>query len=99
MRAVKLTGRCSNGFERDGGRVAHALPNTSWVAVCGAIPVRGALAGWSSHDETEVTCAKCVEMFERLLNSRHWPVVNWAVIQDGHKKILRRITAKGATYE
>lgn len=98
MRAVKLAGRCSNGFERDGGREAHALPNTSWVAVCGAAPGKRS-AGWSSYDETEIICAKCVEMIERLLNSRHCPVVNWAVIEDGHKKILRRITAKGATYE
>lgn len=53
----RLTGRCSNGAERDGGVVYHAV--AGWKAACGAEPGRRS-AGWSQHGGEAVTCPKCL---------------------------------------
>ena len=64
---VRLTGRCANGGERDGGRLSHAIlgdPSSlaapQWGrALCGATP--GRLSnGWVEVDGAEVpSCARC----------------------------------------
>lgn len=62
----RKAGRCSNGAELDSGSLAHAVPVGSWKAICGTEPGRTS-AGWSSHDEPEVTCQRCAAKLQRLL--------------------------------
>ena len=57
--AMRLSGRCANGAERDSGALWHAIHNGHWAAMCGAKPGRRS-AGWSSHIGTEITCRKCL---------------------------------------
>jgi hypothetical protein len=63
---ARLTGRCMNGAERDGGRLRHAVVidamqnGPCWErAACGAQP--GRLSnGWVEIDDgIGVTCARC----------------------------------------
>ena len=59
---ARLTGRCADGAERDGGRKIHAVALTemSWGhALCGARP--GRLSnGWVEVNGPEVpTCPRC----------------------------------------
>lgn len=54
----RLSGRCSNGAERDGGAVYHAV--AGWRAACGAEPGRRS-AGWSQHAGEAVTCPRCLK--------------------------------------
>lgn len=63
-RAVQLTGRCANGAERDRGRRAHALPHGSYYALCGATYGKRS-AGWSTYDEPEVNCPRCLKKMEQ----------------------------------
>ena len=56
----RLTGRCSNGYERDAGSRNHAVPTGSHVAVCGATYGRRS-AGWSEYEEEEITCPRCLK--------------------------------------
>lgn len=71
---ARLTGRCADGAERDGGRRIHVIPvepghvlrRTLWgTAVCGAKP--GRLSnGWVEVDGAEVpTCPACVKRTAR----------------------------------
>jgi len=70
---ARLTGRCANGAERDGGRRSHVVMidphrqlTPSWeTAVCGAKP--GRLSnGWDEVDGAEnPTCPRCRARLER----------------------------------
>lgn len=53
---ARLSGRCGDGAERDGGTRYHAV--AGWRALCGAAPGR-ASAGWSEHEGHAVTCPRC----------------------------------------
>jgi hypothetical protein len=68
-RAVRLTGRCANGAERDGGTKYHALAEREHVALCGAKPGRRSV-GWSDYadsvrDVSKTTCPRCIAKFKR----------------------------------
>ena len=61
-----LAGRCANGYERDQGRVVHAVPanqdgtDIAYYArsLCGK--THGARsAGWSPRRDLLITCAAC----------------------------------------
>ena len=61
--AVRMLGRCANGYERDGGVKYHAKPRYGWAAICGAKPGKRS-AGWSDYPDTMkpvtfVTCPQC----------------------------------------
>jgi hypothetical protein len=58
-------GRCSNGYERDGGRVVHAVAPNRHAAVCGTAPGDRS-AGWSEYPSLAVTCPKCLKKIARL---------------------------------
>jgi hypothetical protein len=69
---LRMTGRCANGFERDGGRIVHAIRSAGFPgwrpALCGAKPGdRG--NGWSEHPPIETpgppTCPRCRKRLER----------------------------------
>lgn len=66
LAAHYLIGRAWNGFERDAGRIIHAVPEGSAYsharALCGVRPGRRS-AGWSAYPEPAVTCPRC----QRLL--------------------------------
>jgi hypothetical protein len=59
-----MAGSCRNGFERDSGRLYHAVvcdadPSYSAVpALCGRRPGRRS-AGWSQASAPGVTCPRC----------------------------------------
>jgi len=55
-----LTGRCANGYERDGGDIVHALQEgDSFVALCGAKAGKRS-AGWSVWEDDDLTCMRCL---------------------------------------
>lgn len=63
---LQLTGRCSDGAGRDGGRLYHAVPTPNLTtghvggrALCGAEP--GRLSGWSWQVGEKVTCPRCLK--------------------------------------
>lgn len=61
--AARKIGRCANGFERDGGRVFHAVLEGAWFdeALCGAKPGRKRGNGWSDTDLLQdITCPRCL---------------------------------------
>lgn len=66
MKAGHLMGRLSNGWERDRGRVIHALPDTckqydTGAAACGAVPGRRS-GGWDVDHAAgrEISCPRCL---------------------------------------
>lgn len=72
---ARLTGRCANGAERDGGIRTHAVPAHAmnplrvqqWgTALCGAKP--GRLSnGWDEVDGPETpSCRRCCAAADRL---------------------------------
>lgn len=68
----KMTGRCCNGAERDGGFRSHLvdIPENEngfhfQKAVCGAKPGKRG-NGWSDYDELKVTCPKCLLKIQKL---------------------------------
>lgn len=65
-----LAGRCHDGAQKDGGTLWHAVPVTSWKALCGAEPGRRS-AGWAPWDESErvheVTCPRCKKVLAKRL--------------------------------
>jgi hypothetical protein len=68
---ARLTGRCANGAERDGGRRSHVVltprRQPQWeTALCGATP--GRLSnGWVEVDGAEQpTCPRCRTKADRL---------------------------------
>jgi hypothetical protein len=60
----RLSGRCANGNERDGGYIYHAVARGSWIALCGKKPGRTS-GGWCENLEAQVTCPKCKRLLER----------------------------------
>lgn len=58
----RLAGSCSNGFERDGGTLWHAVAKDR--ALCGAEPGRRS-AGWSDPRQGDPTCERCRRRLER----------------------------------
>jgi hypothetical protein len=67
----RMTGRCANGAERDGGALYHAVPIDAFGAyhsnaVCGAKPGKRSV-GWSGYPGQTVTCKRCIR---RLANQR-----------------------------
>lgn len=70
--ARKMLGRCTNGAERDGGKVLHLVVDdkeTSWApALCGAKPgMKG--NGWGQiHRGSDVTCQRCKLKYVEYLN-------------------------------
>jgi hypothetical protein len=63
-RIRRLAGRCSNGYGRDSGRLAHAVPSDSHIALCGASYGRRS-AGWSEWDDEKITCSRCLEKINK----------------------------------
>jgi hypothetical protein len=59
IRVLRLSGRCADGAERDGGTLFHAVPTDHYMALCGAKPGRRS-AGWSAYSGEAVTCAPCL---------------------------------------
>ena len=65
-----LSGRCSNGAERDRGRLVHAIPDPGSTypvfgkALCGAKPGRTS-AGWNTETDKPVTCSRCLKRMEK----------------------------------
>lgn len=65
-----LAGRCANGYERDAGRVVHAVMasekeqrlgiNAYARSLCGKTHGPRS-AGWSSNLEAEINCPKCIK--------------------------------------
>lgn len=52
LRRAYLSGRCGNGFQRDGGRLTHLVPEAKERplgarALCGAKPGRTSGVGWT----------------------------------------------------
>lgn len=59
----RLTGRCANGGELDGGSLFHAVPENDSImgkALCGAKPGRRS-NGWSLADGERITCKRCLK--------------------------------------
>ncbi len=57
--ARHMLGRCANGYERDSGRLSHAVRADNWQSLCGAEPGRRS-AGWSEYADESVTCPRCL---------------------------------------
>jgi hypothetical protein len=74
---VRLTGRCANGAERDGGRRVHVVP-TQWPvesgpawgrALCGLRP--GRLSNGFVEVEAEAaTCPTCARRARRIAEAK-----------------------------
>lgn len=60
----RMTGRCANGSERDGGTIFHATLPGHRIAFCGSTP--GNLSGWATDTGDAVTCERCARKVERL---------------------------------
>lgn len=63
-RITRLTGRCANGAERDGGTRYHAIPLGKYKALCGAEPGRRSV-GWSVYRGNKVTCPRCLRILQK----------------------------------
>lgn len=67
---LTMTGRCSNGFQRDAGKLWHAVRSTGgdWTkAICGAVPGKRG-NGWSMLLGKKVTCPRCLKKLAKLTN-------------------------------
>lgn len=55
-------GKVYNGFDRDRGRVYHAIKSGSWYspALCGSRCGQTSY-GWTEEEERAVTCPKCLK--------------------------------------
>lgn len=75
--AVRMTGRCADGAERDGGHLIHAVELTGEVAergtrpgwqkaLCGKAPGRKG-NGWSDrlYRPDQVNCTRCARILDR----------------------------------
>lgn len=65
-----LAGKCANGAERDKGRIYHAVPAGTQIALCGTQPgPRSAgWAPWNPADSADhpVTCPRCLKKLAAL---------------------------------
>ena len=59
---LEMTGRRANGFQRDAGRLYHAVRFSERQAVCGAKP--GRRSDWSMYHGKAVTCPRCKRKVE-----------------------------------
>ncbi len=70
LSVVKL-GRLSDGFQRDHGRVRHALPEADYsygtrrVALCGTRPGKRSVGFAHDPEHPEVTCPRCLSKLRR----------------------------------
>ena len=62
-RIRRLTGRCANGAERDGGSRWHAINPATHKSLCGAKPGRRS-NGWGWEHGDDVTCPRCLAVIE-----------------------------------
>lgn len=67
-----LSGRCSNGWERDQGSRVHAVPYSAGLergdytigkALCGAKPGPRS-AGWTCRTDMAVSCPRCLKKMQ-----------------------------------
>jgi hypothetical protein len=56
---LRRAGRRTNGHERDGGILWHAVPRGTYKALCGAEP--GRKSAWGEYPGLAVTCPKCLK--------------------------------------
>lgn len=65
---LRMSGRCASGFERDSGRVVHAIRSAGFPgwrpALCGARPGRKG-NGWSDGMQPAPTCPRCIKKVEK----------------------------------
>jgi hypothetical protein len=62
----RLSGRCADGAERDGGVKYHGLRRADQGrALCGAKPGRRS-AGWSPYPGEAVTCPRCLVKIRKI---------------------------------
>ena len=73
---VRLSGRCTDGAQRDAGRRIHVvLSETGWApawgrALCGAKPGRHSGCGFVEVDGAEApTCPRCAAAADRLIRA------------------------------
>lgn len=67
---ARLTGRCTDGAERDGGTLWHAIFAKNWKACCGIKHGRRS-AGWQyasefTNQNISVTCPRCQRKLVKL---------------------------------
>jgi hypothetical protein len=64
IRILRMTGRCANGNERDGGKQYHAVDQSGVSReLCGAEP--GRLSSWSDDVGAAVTCPRCLARLQK----------------------------------
>jgi hypothetical protein len=62
---ARMMGRCSNGAERDSGSLYHAIPKSSWKALCGKAPGKRS-AGWADREnDKSVNCPSCLRKLRK----------------------------------
>lgn len=66
-RLARKAGRCTNGFERDGGLFTHLAPESLYGrALCGTKPgLRG--NGWADAHTDVLTCGACISILKARL--------------------------------
>lgn len=57
MQILRLTGRRTDGRERDSGTLYHAVEE--FTALCGAKP--GRFSDWGTIEGERVTCPQCIK--------------------------------------
>lgn len=67
LQSMRLTGRCTNGFERDGGKLVHLASGQTGPALCGQRDGRTS-NGWEISEQ-EVSCKRCLSRLPRALSS------------------------------
>lgn len=97
-----LAGRCSNGFERDRGRLFHAVAVGSWRALCGAQPGRLS-AGWQEFKEgNTITCRECLRKIRVIESTPETPEVDVAKLYasssgDSNVQVVSTVGGKPVT--
>ncbi len=62
----RKTGRCRNGYERDGGTIWHLTQGEGFKpSFCGLKPGQKG-NGWSVHSGNKVNCQKCLFRLAKL---------------------------------
>lgn len=56
---LTMTGRRSNGFQADAGKLYHAVEIGNFAAMCGA--KHGRRSDWSMYHGDTVTCPRCLK--------------------------------------
>lgn len=71
----RKTGRCSDGFERGGGRRYHAVRRETGRSLCGSVP--GRLSHWSDESGDLVTCPACIKKLTKAIPPRSPTQQSW----------------------